>query len=104
MLEVVEPVDESRTAIAFATEPIFASLSNLLGNYENLPSVPDDIRKFELDDLEVTGACRFQRVTSGQMESHWIIGSGTLITGSLINIPLGSKGIVAIGQRTSVLS
>ncbi|KAF9998240.1 hypothetical protein BGZ65_006239 [Modicella reniformis] len=53
MLEVVEPVDESRTAIAFATEPIFASLSNLLGNYENLASVPEDIRKFELDDLEV---------------------------------------------------
>ena len=53
MLEVVEPVDESRTAIAFATEPIFASLSNLLGNYENLPSVPEDIRKFELDELEV---------------------------------------------------
>lgn len=54
MLEVVEPVDESRTAIAFATEPIFASLSNLLGNYENLPSVSEDIRKFELDELEVT--------------------------------------------------
>lgn len=46
-------MDESRTAIAFATEPIFASLSNLLGNYENLPSVSDDIRKFELDELEV---------------------------------------------------
>jgi len=54
MLEVVEPVDESRTAIAFATEPIFASLSNLLGNYENLPSVSEDIRKFELDELEVS--------------------------------------------------
>ncbi|KAG0249457.1 hypothetical protein BG011_009277 [Mortierella polycephala] len=53
MLEVVEPVDESRTAIAFATEPIFASLSNLLGNHENLPSVPEDIRKFELDELEL---------------------------------------------------
>ncbi|KAF9111639.1 hypothetical protein BGX27_004652 [Mortierella sp. AM989] len=53
MLEVVEPVDESRTAIAFATEPIFASLSNLLGNYENLSSVPEDIRKFELDELEL---------------------------------------------------
>ena len=54
MLEVVEPVDESRTAIAFATEPIFASLSNLIGNYENLPSVSEDIRNFELDELEVT--------------------------------------------------
>ncbi|GJJ69431.1 SCY1-like protein 2 [Entomortierella parvispora] len=53
MLEVVEPVDESRTAIAFATEPIFASLSNLLGNYENLPQVSEDIRKFELDELEI---------------------------------------------------
>ncbi|KAF9164746.1 hypothetical protein DFQ26_001092 [Actinomortierella ambigua] len=53
MLEVVEPVDESRTAIAFATEPIFASLSNLLGNYENLPNVTEDIRKFEMDELEL---------------------------------------------------
>ncbi|KAG0225610.1 hypothetical protein BGW42_004218 [Actinomortierella wolfii] len=53
MLEVVEPVDESRTAIAFATEPIFASLSNLLGNYENLPNVSEDIRKFEMDELEL---------------------------------------------------
>ncbi|KAG0005629.1 hypothetical protein BGZ79_003239 [Entomortierella chlamydospora] len=53
MLEVVEPVDESRTAIAFATEPIFASLSNLLGDYENLPNVPDEIRQFELDELEL---------------------------------------------------
>ncbi|KAF9436206.1 hypothetical protein BGZ76_004559 [Entomortierella beljakovae] len=53
MLEVVEPVDESRTAIAFATEPIFASLSNLLGNYEGMTTIPEDIRKFELDELEV---------------------------------------------------
>ncbi|KAF8982291.1 hypothetical protein BGZ46_001517 [Entomortierella lignicola] len=53
MLEVVEPVDESRTAIAFATEPIFASLSNLIGNYENLTTVSEDIRQFELDELEL---------------------------------------------------
>ncbi|KAH8555690.1 hypothetical protein BGW37DRAFT_145317 [Umbelopsis sp. PMI_123] len=32
ILEVVEPVTESRSSIAFATEPLLASLHNLLGN------------------------------------------------------------------------
>lgn len=53
LLEVVEAVEESRTVITFATEPILASLSNLLGNYDNLSPVPDDIKNFEMDELEV---------------------------------------------------
>nr|CAG8594463.1 3182_t:CDS:10 [Entrophospora candida] len=53
ILEVVEAVEESRTVITFATEPIIASLSNLLGNYDNLSPIPDDIRKFEMDELEI---------------------------------------------------
>lgn len=88
MLEVVEPVDESRTAIAFATEPIFASLSNLLGNYENLSSIPDDIQKFELDDLEVPGARPSQDVCSrsnGESLGKLQVRSRTLTTGYLIN-------------------
>jgi len=53
LLEIAEPVDESRTAITFATEPILASLTNLLGNYDNLSPIPEDIKKFEMDELEV---------------------------------------------------
>ncbi|CAG8713332.1 1326_t:CDS:2, partial [Racocetra fulgida] len=53
LLEVVEAVEESRTVITFATEPILASLANLLGNTENLSMVPDDIKNFELDELEI---------------------------------------------------
>ncbi|CAG8482531.1 2351_t:CDS:10 [Acaulospora colombiana] len=53
LLEVVEAVEESRTVITFATEPILASLSNLLGNCDNLSPVPDDIKNFEMDELEV---------------------------------------------------
>ncbi|CAG8554764.1 2089_t:CDS:10 [Paraglomus occultum] len=53
LLEIAEPVDESRTAITFATEPILASLTNLLGNYDNLSPIPEDIKKFEMDELEI---------------------------------------------------
>lgn len=32
----------SRDCLAFATEPIFASLANLLGKHDNMPSPPPD--------------------------------------------------------------
>ncbi|CAG8521494.1 7430_t:CDS:2, partial [Diversispora eburnea] len=50
---LVEAVEESRTVITFATEPILASLSNLLNNHDNLSPVPDDIKNFEMDELEI---------------------------------------------------
>ncbi|KAL1920237.1 uncharacterized protein VTP21DRAFT_1383 [Calcarisporiella thermophila] len=53
LLEVVEPVSESRSEIVFATESILASLANLLGNTDNLSPVPEEIRKFDLDELEI---------------------------------------------------
>ncbi|RIA86529.1 kinase-like domain-containing protein [Glomus cerebriforme] len=53
LLEVVEAVEESRTVITFATEPVLASLSNLLGNYDNLSPIPDDIKTFDMDELEI---------------------------------------------------
>ncbi len=77
-LQVVESVDESRTAIAFATEPVclylpsdacvillihtafdghackvFASLSNILGDRTNLDKPPDTLKEYALDELEV---------------------------------------------------
>ena len=39
--------------MAFCTEPVFASLANVLGNWENLPSpVSPDIKDYKLYDVE----------------------------------------------------
>lgn len=39
--------------MAFCTEPVFASLSNVLGQWDNLPSpVPKDIKEYKLYDVE----------------------------------------------------
>ena len=55
ILEVVEPVTESRSSIAFATEPLLASLHNLIGNTDGFDGpVPQEISGFELDELEVS--------------------------------------------------
>ncbi|CAG8850774.1 6123_t:CDS:1, partial [Gigaspora margarita] len=43
---IVEVVEESRTVITFATEPILASLANLLENTKNLLTVSDNIKNF----------------------------------------------------------
>lgn len=43
-----------RESLAFATEPVFASLSNVLGSLDNMPSpVPNDLRDFKLYDVEI---------------------------------------------------
>lgn len=42
-----------RDCLAFCTEPVFASLSNVLGQWDNLPSpVPTDIKEYKLYDVE----------------------------------------------------
>lgn len=42
-----------RDCLAFCTEPVFASLSNVLGQWDNLPSpVPSDIKEYKLYDVE----------------------------------------------------
>ncbi|XP_074480997.1 SCY1-like protein 2 isoform X1 [Sebastes fasciatus] len=53
LLTVQHPLEESRDCLAFCTEPVFASLSNVLGQWENLPSpVPSDIKEYKLYDVE----------------------------------------------------
>ncbi|XP_022351001.1 SCY1-like protein 2 isoform X4 [Enhydra lutris kenyoni] len=53
LLTVQHPLEESRDCLAFCTEPVFASLANVLGNWENLPSpVPPDIKDYNLYDVE----------------------------------------------------
>ncbi|PIK58003.1 putative SCY1-like protein 2 [Apostichopus japonicus] len=54
LLIVEHPLEESRDSIAFATEPVFASLSNLLGNRENMPSpLPPELTEHELFEVEI---------------------------------------------------
>uniref|UniRef100_A0A4W5LGG8 SCY1 like pseudokinase 2 n=1 Tax=Hucho hucho TaxID=62062 RepID=A0A4W5LGG8_9TELE len=53
LLTVQHPLEESRDCLAFCTEPVFASLSNVLGQWDNLPSpVPTDIKDYKLYDVE----------------------------------------------------
>ncbi|KAM4677521.1 SCY1-like protein 2 isoform 2-T2 [Discoglossus pictus] len=53
LLTVQHPLEESRDCLAFCTEPVFASLANVLGNWDNLPSpVPSEIKEHKLYDVE----------------------------------------------------
>lgn len=53
LLVVQHPLEESKDCLAFATEPIFASLANLLGKQANMPSpLPTELKTFELYDVE----------------------------------------------------
>ncbi|CAD5229126.1 unnamed protein product [Bursaphelenchus okinawaensis] len=45
--------EESRDNIAFCTEPIFSSLSNLCGDTENLNERPDHLENFIFENIEV---------------------------------------------------
>ncbi|OCT87626.1 hypothetical protein XELAEV_18021323mg [Xenopus laevis] len=53
LLTVQHPLEESRDCLAFCTEPVFASLANVLGSWDNLPSpLPPEIRDHKLFDAE----------------------------------------------------
>ncbi|XP_042746064.1 SCY1-like protein 2 isoform X2 [Lagopus leucura] len=53
LLTVQHPLEESRDCLAFCTEPVCASLANVLGSWDNLPSpVPSDIKEYKLYDVE----------------------------------------------------
>ncbi|NXA73867.1 SCYL2 protein, partial [Thryothorus ludovicianus] len=53
LLTVQHPLEESRDCLAFCTEPICASLANVLGSWDNLPSpLPSDIKEYKLYDVE----------------------------------------------------
>ncbi|KYN44375.1 SCY1-like protein 2 [Trachymyrmex septentrionalis] len=54
VLTVQHPLEESRDSLAFATEPVFASLTNVLGNYENIPQpTPANLKGYKLLDIEI---------------------------------------------------
>lgn len=54
ILTVQHSMEESRESLAFATEPVFASLANLMGKTENMPTPPPKyLNNFKLYDLEI---------------------------------------------------
>ncbi|KAJ3372816.1 SCY1-like protein 2 [Allomyces arbusculus] len=54
LLEIAEPLAESPTTLAFATEPIMGNLANVLGNYSNFTTGIDrTVETYELDELEI---------------------------------------------------
>ena len=68
ILTVQHPLEESRDCLAFATEPVFASLANILGSQvgrfslllkvmlvqDQLPSpVPEQLRSHKMFDIEI---------------------------------------------------
>lgn len=54
VLTVQHPLEESRETLAFATEPVFASLANVLGHTENMPvPPPSGLKDYKLYDVEI---------------------------------------------------
>nr|CAG4640636.1 EOG090X018J [Eulimnadia texana] len=54
VLTVQHPLEESRESLAFATEPVFSSLANILGNHENLPpATVVSLKDYKLFDVEI---------------------------------------------------
>lgn len=52
ILTVQHPLEESRESLAFATEPVFASLANIFGNTFNMPQ-PANMSDYKLFDVEI---------------------------------------------------
>ncbi|XP_022911317.2 SCY1-like protein 2 [Onthophagus taurus] len=52
ILIVQHPLEESRESLAFATEPVFASLANILGQTLNMPQ-PTNLNDYKLYDIEI---------------------------------------------------
>lgn len=52
VLTVQHPLEESRESLAFATEPVFASLANVLGQTTNMPQ-PANMSDYKLFEIEI---------------------------------------------------
>lgn len=52
ILTVQHPLEESRESLAFATEPVFASLANILGQTTNMPQ-PANMSDYKFFDVEM---------------------------------------------------
>lgn len=53
VLIVQHPLEDSRESLAFATEPIFASLANILGDTSNMSGDTSHLSNYKLYDVEI---------------------------------------------------
>nr|CAB3265906.1 SCY1-like protein 2 [Phallusia mammillata] len=53
ILTVEHGMEESRESIVFCTEPVFASVANVLGKINNFAEVPRDLMSYKLHEVEI---------------------------------------------------
>ncbi|KAK1311631.1 hypothetical protein QJS10_CPA07g01011 [Acorus calamus] len=53
VVHVVQALDESKNAMAMVTEPMFASVANVLGEVDNVVKVPKELKMMEMGLLEI---------------------------------------------------
>ncbi|KAK8924028.1 hypothetical protein KSP39_PZI019145 [Platanthera zijinensis] len=53
VVHVVQALDESKNAMAMVTEPLFASAANTIGQLDNIPKIPGELKGMEMGLLEV---------------------------------------------------
>lgn len=68
VVRVIQALDESKGAMAMVTEPIFASVANVLGQLDNVAKVPN-----ELKDLVKSSTFDFLAVLTRSRVSHALL-------------------------------
>ena len=68
ILTVQHALEESRESLAFATEPVFGSLANILGHHDNISPVPQQLKDYKLFDVEIKFG--LQQLTEGLVFLH----------------------------------
>lgn len=53
MIKVLEPLEETNTQMVIVTEPVFGSLHNIITQFTDVPTAPDDRTAVKLSPLEV---------------------------------------------------
>eukprot|EP00250_Pteridium_aquilinum_P016453 c23109_g2_i1 orf=408-3092(+) len=53
VIHVVQGLEENKAAMTLVTEPIFASIANVLGHLDNISSFPKSLKGLELGQLEI---------------------------------------------------
>jgi hypothetical protein len=53
VIKVIEPLEETAGQMVMVTEPVFGSLANLLGQFRDVPTAPQDRAGAVLSPLEI---------------------------------------------------
>ncbi|XP_022714507.1 SCY1-like protein 2 [Durio zibethinus] len=101
---VVQALDENKNAMTMVTEPLFASVTNALGNVENVALVPKDLVKMEMNLkhglLQITESLDFLQ-TNARVIHLTISLENVLITSSEV-WKLGEFGFAISTDQVSI--